>query len=239
MGLYKQVRGIFSCLYEGNPDSMLWNSKEIGSDIRKLLQTARIIYLLKKSSFTDSSDSEPELWDLSKQIADCFYEFHKIDEYVSDFEQILLEICHPKEPEEESVTQKKLRAFVRAFSFKDTAPVSTLLRASESLADKFNFDFLIIKEVCKHVIPKSSEKVKDVLYWIKKKRQVNAYIDYCLELPLELQTAQLSALLHSDDLGNPLFSRYPVMFRARKLNPRNYPKLTQEAYQEAFSSRNL
>lgn len=245
IGLYEHVRGIFSCLYEANPDSTLWASIKVDVFARRYLQAAQTIYLLKKTSFDECSDSETELWELSKQIADCFT-YHDESEMISDIKQILLEICHSKELEDENIIQKKLRAFIRAFSFEGAISLDMLFEAIENLGDKFNFDFLIMKELCQHVIPKSSGKVKEVLIWIKEERQVNAYIDYCLGLPMDLQTALISAWLHSSDEIVQQFLEFfseptpnSQFLKKRNLDPENYPKLTDEACQEAFNSRNL
>jgi hypothetical protein len=157
------------------------------------------------------------------------------DERCCNIEEILLEINYSKEVDGENVTEKKVIAFVRVL-LKNGYSALDILFASDSLSDKVNFDSLIIREFLKSFLVKADKETFEYMLEYLNKRQVNAFIDYCLELPTDLQAVHLSALL----FYNSTFSRFiELIYNERQLNPSDYPPLPPEAYYEAFFTRKL
>ncbi|MBA3238867.1 MAG: hypothetical protein H0T62_11060 [Parachlamydiaceae bacterium] len=233
--LYNMIKGIVGHLYKENPKSLLWHSKEI---IPKYLKAEHVIHLLKKPLLIYD---EKSLFDLSNQIAACFVKSTD-KEVTPDFEQIFLEICDPKGDEEESIKKNKLIALVRALSTrKDFLHLTTkdLLDTIFNQINKYDFTLNLgfispmIKEIFKNAFRNSSKNDRIFIFiHIDSENKINAFIDYCLDLPLNFQMLQLCAF-RSFTFKNELINKVLVN---RKLNPNAYPLLLLEAYQEAFSS---
>jgi hypothetical protein len=231
--LFNVCKRIFRCLYEENPQSMLWDVKEIREISDKYLETARFFLFLKSTEFNNLSDEAIDLC-LSKQFG-TFHKKLKYSEKITSIEEVLLEICSPKEFQEDIVAEKKLDTFVRMVLSRDVQ-VGYFFNGSLKLSENVNFNFFILRSIFRCSIAKNDMKTLEKIFscmWYPK--LVNVFIDYCLELPKDCQAVYLSAHLFYNATSRSIHRIY----EERQLIPDHYPPLTPEAYQEAFFTRKL
>ncbi|MBA3239161.1 MAG: hypothetical protein H0T62_12545 [Parachlamydiaceae bacterium] len=235
--LFRLRKEIYTCLYQENSKSMLWNLNQIKSNGG--LVTARIIHYLKSTEFIESSDKVNDMY-LSEQ----FTAFHKLSyaDHCSCTEEIILEICSTENFEEmNTIREKKFKTLVRIFVENDISIARLLGSFFIGLSGNVNFNIIIIREILNNIIPKKDiKKIEKMFLSIWQDPSVNAFIDYCLELPKNCQAIYLSALLFYNSrsyIGMAWNIRQ--IYKERELNPADYPPLTPEAYQEAFFTRKL